>query len=113
MEYYFLQSGITNRNLWSGFEKTSLLSYMFRTQYEFMGKYLLNAAVRADGSSRLASGNKWRTFPSISAAWVITEEEMMKNQDLFSVLKLRASYGERSEERRVGKECRSRRETKQ
>jgi len=94
MEYYFLQSGITNRNLWSGFEKTSLLSYMFRTQYEFMGKYLLNAAVRADGSSRLASGNKWRTFPSISAAWVITEEEMMKNQDLFSVLKLRASYGE-------------------
>lgn len=94
MEYFFLQSGVTNRDLWSGFQKTSLLSYMFRAQYEYMGKYLFNAAMRADGSSRLASGNRWRTFPSVSAAWVITEEESMKNQNLFSALKLRISYGE-------------------
>ncbi|MDD2299546.1 MAG: TonB-dependent receptor [Fermentimonas sp.] len=94
MDYHFLESGIVNRNLWSGFEKTSLLSYMFRGQYEYNGKYLLNAAVRVDGSSRLAEGNQWRTFPSMSAAWVVTEEDFMKNQNILTVLKLRASYGE-------------------
>lgn len=94
MDYHFLQSGVTNRNLWSGFENTSLLSYMLRAQYEYMGKYLFNAAVRTDGSSRLAKGNKWRTFPSASIAWVATEENFLKNQNLFTVLKLRTSYGE-------------------
>lgn len=94
MDYHFLQSGIINRDIWSGYEKTTLLSYMFRTQYEYMGKYLFNFAVRTDGSSRLAEGNKWRTFPSMSMAWVLTEEEFMKNQSLFTVLKLRGSYGE-------------------
>lgn len=94
MDYHFLQTGIINRNLWSGYEKTSLMSYMFRAQYEYMGKYLFNAAVRTDGSSRLASGNKWRTFPSASLAWIMSEEDFMKNQSLFSILKLRASYGE-------------------
>src|SRR5690606_9253307 len=83
-----------NRDLWSGYQKTSLLSYMMRAQYEYMGKYLFNAAFRSDGSSRLAKGNKWRTFPSFSMAWVITEEDFMKKQDLFSTLKLRMSYGE-------------------
>ena len=94
MDYHFLKSGVINRDIWSGYEKTTLLSYMFRTQYEYMGKYLFNFAVRTDGSSRLAEGNKWRTFPSMSMAWVMTEEGFMKNQNLFTVLKLRASYGE-------------------
>lgn len=94
MDYHFLQSGIVNRDLWSGYEKTSLMSYMFRAQYEYKGKYLFNAAVRTDGSSRLASENKWRTFPSASMAWIMSEEDFMKNQSLFSILKLRASYGE-------------------
>ncbi len=94
MDYHFLQTGIINRDLWSGYQKTSLLSYMMRAQYEYMGKYLFNAAFRSDGSSRLAKGNKWRTFPSFSMAWVITEEDFMKKQDLFSTLKLRMSYGE-------------------
>lgn len=94
MGYHFLQTGIINRNIWSGFTKSTLLSYMFRGQYEYMGKYLLNFAVRADGSSRLAAQNRWRTFPSFSAAWILSEEEFLRGQNALSILKIRASYGE-------------------
>lgn len=94
MGYHYLKTGIINRDIWSEFRKSTLLSYMFRGQYEFKSKYLFNFAVRADGSSRLASENRWRTFPSFSSAWILTEEGFMENQNLFSSLKLRLSYGE-------------------
>lgn len=94
MGFHYLQTGIINRNIWSSFRKSSLLSYMFRGQYEYMGKYLLNVAVRIDGSSRLASQNRWRTFPSFSAAWVLSEESFLADQRVLNNLKLRTSYGE-------------------
>ncbi|GAA4436010.1 TonB-dependent receptor [Ravibacter arvi] len=94
MGYHFLQTGIVNRDIRSAYSKSTLLSYMFRGQYEYMGRYLLNFAVRADGSSRLAPQNRWRTFPSFSAAWVISEENFLKDQSLVTTLKVRASYGE-------------------
>lgn len=94
MGYHFLQTGIINRDIWSEFRKSTLLSYMFRGQYEYMGKYLVNFALRADGSSRLSPDNRWRIFPSFSGAWVLSEESFMEQQDLFSSLKLRLSYGE-------------------
>lgn len=94
MGYHFLQTGIVNRNLWSGYTRSTLLSYMFRGQYEYLGKYLLNFAVRSDGSSRLANQNRWRTFPSFSAAWIVSEENFMRNQNTATTLKIRASYGE-------------------
>lgn len=93
MGYHFLETGIINRDLWTEFSKYSLLSYMFRGQYEFNGKYLFNAAARIDGSSRLAKDNQWRTFPSFSAAWILSEEDFMQSSSL-SFLKLRWSYGE-------------------
>ncbi len=94
MGYHFLQTGIINRNIWSDYTKSTLLSYMFRGQYEFMGRYLLNVAVRADGSSRLATQSRWRTFPSFSMAWVISEEAFMASQRVLTNLKFRSSYGE-------------------
>lgn len=94
MDYHFLQSGAQNRDLKSAYEKTQLLSYLGRIQYEFKNKYILNAAVRYDGSSRLAAGNQWRLFPSVSAAWRISEEPFLKGNDKISDLKLRVSYGE-------------------
>jgi TonB-linked SusC/RagA family outer membrane protein len=94
MGFHYLQTGIINRNIWSSFRKSTLMSYMFRGQYEYMGKYLLNVAVRADGSSRLAPQSRWRTFPSLSAAWVISEESFMADQRVLTNLKLRSSYGE-------------------
>lgn len=71
----------------------SLLSALARVQYSYKGKYLLSAAIRADGSSRFGSNNRWGTFPSVSAGWYISEENFMKNLKWLSSLKLRASYG--------------------
>ena len=71
-------------------------SYFGRAQYNFDNKYLFEANVRIDGSSRFASGSRWGTFPAFSAGWRITEEEFMKNAgtDWLSNLKLRAGWGQ-------------------
>ena len=61
--------------------------------YSYNGKYMAQATMRRDGSSVFGDGHQWGTFPSLSLAWNITEEEFMKNQNLFSNLKLRAGYG--------------------
>ena len=71
-----------------------LLSYMGRINYAYKGKYLLQAIMRWDGSSRLADGNKWKSFPGISVGWRIKDEGFMSGADFLSELKLRASYGE-------------------
>jgi TonB-linked SusC/RagA family outer membrane protein len=68
-------------------------SYLARVNYNYDGKYLLTATVRRDGSSRLPLQNRWQTYPSVGAAWVLTRENFMQNQSLFDLLKLRASYG--------------------
>lgn len=72
-----------------------LLSYFARAQYNYKEKYLLSATVRADGSSNFAKGNKWGTFPSFSAGWVLTEEDFMSNTTNFlDFAKIRASWGQ-------------------
>ena len=72
----------------------ALMSYFGRINYAFANKYLLEANVRYDGSSRFANGYKWGLFPSFSAGWRFTEESFMKNISLLSNGKLRASWGE-------------------
>ena len=69
------------------------ISFYGRINYSFDGRYMLQATIRRDGSSVFGKNNRWGTFPSVSAAWNITEEAFMKNQNLFSNLKLRAGYG--------------------
>ena len=71
----------------------SLLSYMGRANYSYLGKYMVTATLRRDGSSRFGEGNKWGTFPSASAAWRISEESFMKDFDFLSDMKIRAGYG--------------------
>ncbi|MEM1135494.1 MAG: SusC/RagA family TonB-linked outer membrane protein, partial [Bacteroidota bacterium] len=78
----------------SRLEEWQLASFMGRINYDFDGKYLFQLTLRADGSSRLADGNKWAYFPGISAGWRIIEESFMQNQGFFDELKLRASYGQ-------------------
>jgi TonB-linked SusC/RagA family outer membrane protein len=77
----------------SGYVASSLMSYAGRVNYGFMDRYLLTLTGRFDGSSRLSQGNQWAFFPSIAAAWRISDEGFMQNQSLFSDLKLRATYG--------------------
>lgn len=71
-----------------------LLSYFGQAGYNFRNKYLLNASVRFDGSSRFGKDNRWGTFPAFSAAWNISEESFLQNVDFISHLKLRGSWGQ-------------------
>ena len=70
-----------------------LISYFTRVNYGFKDRYLIEASFRMDGSSRFGPENKWGHFPSVSAAWRISEESFLQNSPLISELKLRASYG--------------------
>lgn len=71
----------------------NIVSYIGRLTYDYKGKYLLNAAIRQDGGSYWAPGNKWQSFPSASVGWRIDQEDFMKNQSTISELKVRAGYG--------------------
>ncbi|MBC8005991.1 MAG: TonB-dependent receptor [Verrucomicrobia bacterium] len=64
-----------------------------RLNYSFNNKYLFEANFRKDGSSRFSEGNRWATFPSVSAGWRISQEGFMKDIDWLSELKLRGSVG--------------------
>ena len=92
IQYYNPQYS-TFRNNSGSYVKTDLLSYMGRLNYDYKGKYLLTLTVRSDGSSQLAPGNKWHTFPSGAIGWNIDKEPFMDNAEYLSSLKLRASYG--------------------
>jgi TonB-dependent starch-binding outer membrane protein SusC len=71
-----------------------LRSYFGRLNYAFGGKYLFEANVRRDASSRFAEGNQWGTFPSFSGGWIISKESFMDDLTWLSSLKLRASWGQ-------------------
>lgn len=71
----------------------SLVSQLGRINYDFQGKYFLSMAMRRDGSSRFGSETKYGIFPSLSAGWIISDEEFFKSQNLISFMKVRGSYG--------------------
>ena len=81
---YTIGGGWTEAESWSAFGQA---------MYSYMEKYVFSATFRADASSVFAPGNRVGYFPSFSASWLISNEEFMKNQHLFSFLKLRASWG--------------------
>jgi len=73
--------------------KSKLSSFFSRMDYNYASKYYLELSIRADGSSRFGSANRYGYFPSIGTAWRIKEESFLKNVEQISDLKLRASYG--------------------
>ena len=78
----------------SSYTEYSMLSYAFRLNYSYAGKYMATATTRWDGSSKFADGHRWGSFPSAALAWRISGEDFMADtQDWLSNLKLRASYG--------------------
>ena len=80
----------------------SIMSYLGRASYNYDGKYLLTANMRADGSSRLAPGHRWGYFPSVSAAWRISSENFMKNREWIDDLKLRGGWGQTGNQSGLG-----------
>lgn len=76
----------------SDLEEWQLASFMGRVNYDIANKYLIQANIRADGSSRLGN-EKWAYFPGVSAGWRITEEDFLQDVGWLSDLKLRGSWG--------------------
>ena len=87
-------SGVqTSYQITSGYAKNTLNSYAVRLNYGYKDKYLITASTRWDGSSVLAEGNKWASFPSVAVGWNINKESFLENSNAISNLKLRASFG--------------------
>ncbi|MER3375153.1 MAG: TonB-dependent receptor [Allomuricauda sp.] len=91
----YLDFGSQGSDLVSGSAGTAtLFSYFGRLTYDYKDKYLLTATLRRDGSSRFTDGNRIGTFPSASVGWTISNENFLKESEVLSNLKLRASWGE-------------------
>ncbi|RFM26362.1 SusC/RagA family TonB-linked outer membrane protein [Deminuibacter soli] len=84
----------TNKNPSSkSIDEWAMISYLGRINYDFAGKYLFQANVRMDKSSKFAPGNRNATFPSLSAGWRISQEDFMRDVKVINDLKLRAGWG--------------------
>jgi len=71
------------------------MSYFARLGWSWKDRYMVNATLRADGSSKFAPGNRWGYFPSVSAGWTVSEEDFMKSaRSWMDFLKLRVSWGQ-------------------
>ena len=96
MQYYMMQFFEGTPSLSSSYTDTGLMSVMGRVMYTYANKYMITAMVRSDGSSRLAEGRKWHTYPAVSVGWNISNEDFMDNVGWVDMLKLRLGYGQTS-----------------
>ena len=85
--------GLENAQVGGNASEWALLSYFGRLNYDFAGKYLFEANIRYDGSSRFKEGNKWGSFPSFSVGWRASEEEFLNDIVWLDNLKIRGSWG--------------------
>lgn len=79
---------------WNNYWQAGLLSWMGRVMYSYDNRYMISAAVRADASSRLATGHQWHTYPAVSLGWNIAREKFMENLNWIDNLKIRVGYGQ-------------------
>ncbi|HRF41641.1 MAG TPA: SusC/RagA family TonB-linked outer membrane protein, partial [Saprospiraceae bacterium] len=93
--FFFLNAGDdqTATNYHYANRPERYVSTLFRLNYSLMGKYLLTASWRRDGSSRFGSERRFGSFPSVALAWRVIEEPFMQDQKILTNLKLRASWG--------------------
>ena len=92
--FHNLGAGTEKVQVASSFSQTQSMSYAFRLNYSYKGKYLFTFSNRWDGVSHLAVGHKWDAFPAAAIGWRISDEAFMeKTQNWLSNLKLRAGYG--------------------
>lgn len=75
---------------------SGLMSWMGRVMYSYDNRYMLSATLRSDGSSRLAKGHQWHTYPAVSAGWNISNESFMNDVSFINMLKVRVGYGQTS-----------------
>jgi len=89
-------------SLFPFYTKNALLSYYGRGIYTFDNKYVINATLRRDGSSRFSPDTRWGLFPSFSVAYIISNENFLKESELINMLKLRAGYGVTGQQDGIG-----------
>lgn len=92
---YFLvpSAGTGSKTLAGSYTPIALFSYFGRFDYTYKDKYIFNATVRRDGSSKFGSNNRFGNFPAAAVGWRLSSEEFMKSLTWLTDLKLRASYG--------------------
>lgn len=93
MDWNFLSNGEVTDVPSRTYTENNLLSYLGRVSYTLMDRYIMNLALRRDGSSRFGKNHKWGTFPSVALAWRINQEPFLASQKWIYNLKLRLSYG--------------------
>jgi len=86
-------AGTSRSNISSDKRDNKLASFFGRINYGLLDKYLVSVTLRYDGSSRFGANYRWGTFPAVSAGWVLSKEEFMKNITFLNNLKLRFGYG--------------------
>ena len=86
----------SNGNPYQGYSVWGLESLMGRIMYSYDDRYMISVTGRSDGSSRLAPGYQWHTYPAVSVGWNINKESFMQNITWIDALKLRAGYGQTS-----------------
>lgn len=95
LERYYLDDGDgSTASSGGGANSWAMMSWYGRLNYNYQQRYLLEVNGRYDGSSRFTKNNRWGFFPSVSAGWVVSQENFLKNTtDIIDILKLRVSYG--------------------
>lgn len=91
--YRMIASAAVKTDASSAQTNFNFLSYFARVNYKFNDKYLVGVSARTDASSRFGADNRYGFFPAVSAGWIISEENFLKNIEAISFLKLRASWG--------------------
>lgn len=91
--YKKLNAGASKTGASSSATDATMVSYFARVNYNFDQKYILGLSDRIDGSSRFGANHKYGSFPAISAGWVASEENFLKDNKFINYLKLKASYG--------------------
>lgn len=95
LDRYYLDNGDgSTATSGGGANSWAMMSWYARLNYNYKQRYLLEVNGRYDGSSRFTKNNRWGFFPSVSAGWVISQENFMqKASDIIDILKVRVSYG--------------------
>ncbi len=91
---WYLDAGETDtQKTYSSGSISSMISYLFRTNYTFRNKYLLTLSLRSDGSSKFSEDNRFGYFPSVAVGWNIANENFFPQKSFISTMKIRASWG--------------------
>lgn len=85
--------GLRPNDVESARNMSRLISFYGRAHYSYASRYMITATLRRDGSSKFGANHKWGTFPSVSAAWGISEEDFLRDVNWINDLKLRVGYG--------------------